>query len=486
MKWHFGVFLAAAAILVAIAPAGPASGEEKDPTIKIVLHPAAAPRPALKYQLLPPFLDRRPGNAAVHYLKVPHDRTALFADNEFWETIVKWLDLPLPELRKEISGDGRKYAWIAASGDRIIEFVERGARCESCDWDLPVREHEFWSIMLPDIQAARGPARILAARARIQIVNGEYDDAIHTLQVGYALGRHVAQGICIVQGLVGCAITNMMSRQAETLIQQPDAPNLYWALATLPRPIVDFRQAFEAEMASVYLSYPDLRDLDKKNLSPEQWQRLLQQTIDRMLRMSVLSGSPESPSKEWLQIQVALLEGYPRAKQFLIAQGHSAAEAEAMPVPQVVLLYTMQTYDELRDELFKWMTLPSYPQASKGMKAADKKLRESVAAGHEIIPIATNLLPAAQPAKLVEARTDRNMVALQILEAIRLYGAAHNGHLPESLSAITEVPIPIDPLRGEPFVYHRHGGTAILESPFPMNDSTLRYEIHLEREGEKP
>ena len=40
----------------------------------------------------------------------------------------------------------------------------------------------------------------------------------------------------------------MHSHPVLELIQQPGSPNLYWALSELPRPIVDFRAAYEAEM----------------------------------------------------------------------------------------------------------------------------------------------------------------------------------------------------------------------------------------------
>jgi len=104
---------------------------------------AAAPRPALKYQLLPPFLERRPGNAVVHYLKLPHEQNYLYSNGDIWVTLEKWSEMSLPELRKAFAADGGKHTWIVSSQGSIWEFLERGSRCESADWDLPIREHEF-------------------------------------------------------------------------------------------------------------------------------------------------------------------------------------------------------------------------------------------------------------------------------------------------------------------------------------------------------
>jgi hypothetical protein len=480
MNRHLGTLVLIGAAIAAATARAEDSGK---PPTKIILQPASEPRAALKYQLLPPLLDRRPGNAAIQYLKVPHEQTRLFSDNAFWDTIEKWSEMPLPELRKEVGGEGKKYAWIASQSS-IIEMLDRGARCDSCDWDIPIREHEFYTILLPDVQASRSSGRILAARARLQIAEGRYADAIHTLQTGYALGRHVAQGPTLINGLVGVTIAGMMSNQVETLIQQPDAPNLYWALSSLPRPLIDFRPGYDAEFASIYLSYPELRDLEKKDYPPEQWRRLLQKTVadlTKFMRLEVLS--PQSDARSLLLVP-SMLEGYPRAKRFLIAEGRPAAEVEAMSAAQVILIYTMQTYDELRDDTFKWFSLP-YPEARQGMGRSEKKLKESIASGREIIPIATYFLPAVYNVKNAETRMTQKIAALDVLEALRLYAADHDGKLPESLKDITEVPIPLDPFRGEPFIYERHGNSAKLESPFPSIEP-LHYEIQMIHEGSKP
>jgi hypothetical protein len=161
----------------------------------------------------------------------------------------------------------------------------------------------------------------------------------------------------------------------------------------------------------------------------------------------------------------------------LIAQGRSASEVEAMPVAQAMLLYTVQTYDDLCENAIKWAFLP-YAQARKGAAQAEHQCSESVRTGREIVPLAHTFLPAVKAGMTAEVRADRDIAVLQVLEAIRIYGAAHNGQLPEELNDISEVPIPPDPFRGKPFVYHRQGDTAILESPVPgWSSQGLRYQI---------
>jgi hypothetical protein len=179
----------------------------------------------------------------------------------------------------------------------------------------------------------------------------------------------------------------------------------------------------------------------------------------------------------------AILEGYPRAKRYLIAHGRSAAEVDAMPVPQVVLLYTMQFYNEARDDIFKWTYFP-YDDSQKFAKQSEQRLRQIARNREEVIPLASLLLPALYAAKTAEARIERDLAALQILEALRLYAADHDGKLPDRLADITEVPLPADPFTGQPFIYHREGNTAFLESFGPQPTSNLRYQIEMRPKGE--
>jgi len=449
-----------------------AAEDDPYPPVKIVLHPAPEPKPALKYRLFPDILDRKPGNAAVVYGKVKAEQPGFFGNAEVWEKInMKWMVAPLAELRKEV---GKQFA-----PDTVFYYLDRAARCQYCDWQLPIGEpgQDLWSILLPEIQEMRAFGRLLAVQARVQIAHGKYDDAVRTLQTGYAMSRHVGEAPFIVGGLVGIACSSMMSDQVREFIQQPDAPNLYWALTNMPRPLVDMRPAFDVEMQAVYYSFPELRDLEHKDYPPQQWQQLMEKTVDRLYGLYQYEGGP----REWrsrdrfrLAILGLTLRNYGNAKRFLIARGRSAAEVEAMPVPKAVLLYTVSLYDEVRDDMFKWFNLP-YWEAGPGFDLAEKRLKEKVAGQRsEIIPLATILLPALGGANAARARHEREFAVLRVFEALRLYGAGHN-RLPDKLSDITEVPIPVDPLTGSAFVYRRTGDTAWLEAPPPAGESPARF-----------
>ncbi len=182
----------------------------------------------------------------------------------------------------------------------------------------------------------------------------------------------------------------------------------------------------------------------------------------------------------------AALRGYPMAKRALVAWGRPAAEVEVMPVAQVIMIYTMRTYEELRDGVFKWYGAP-YPEGRAGAAEADNDVRRATQEGREVLPIAGLLLPAVASAYYAEVRNERRIAMLRIIEAIRLYGAAHEGRLPDDLAEIKEVPIPSDPITGKPFVYQQSSGTAVLESPYqpgrPQRSFGIRYEIKFAQKG---
>ena len=127
------------------------------------------------------------------------------------------------------------------------------------------------------------------------------------------------------------------------------------------------------------------------------------------------------------------------AKRGLIERGLPPEVVDALPVAQVVMLYTMQTYEDLRDDLHKWFCV-SYPEARDGMEAAQDQLGRSKEK-REILPVADQLLPAVQMCREWIVQTDREIAALRVIEALRMYGAAHKGRLPKKLSDVGDINI---------------------------------------------
>ncbi|MBN2579262.1 MAG: hypothetical protein JXB10_09750 [Pirellulales bacterium] len=447
-----------------------AEEQEENPIRKIVLHPAAEPRPALRYQFVFPVGERRTANAALLYDRISAAAT-FKTEDKVWDEFEEWSKTPLDELRSEKTHAAfEKYSWIA-------DLLREAARCNSCDWQFIIPGKNVFETIIPEAQQSRYFVRILAPFARLKMAEGKYDDAVDFFRSGYLLARNVGNEPFLICCLVGSAIAMKINEQVEQFIQLPDAPNLYWALSTMPTPLIDYRVAWESEMDLLYCFFPEWRNLDKKELSPEQWRHLLNQMTTKYTQYF--------GDKSDLETTARIIEGYPRAKRYLIDRGRSAADVEAMPVPQVIMLYTVQICEELRDEAFKWAYLP-YAEARKKMEESDQRLREAERSRREIFPLTSQFLPAALAAKTADVRTKRDIAALRVLEALRLYGAGHGGKLPDRLADVTEVPVPDDPFTGQPFIYHREGPTAFLDSFGPRPNLTLRYQIEMRPKGEKP
>ena len=83
-----------------------------------------------------------------------------------------------------------------------------------------------------------------------------------------------------------------METRLEELIQQPDAPNLYWSLTDLPRPFIDLREPMQGERVMAYGNFPGMAemaaDLNAKPMTPEQVTKLLDvRTLSQQLDPSL-------------------------------------------------------------------------------------------------------------------------------------------------------------------------------------------------------
>ena len=441
----------------------PLCGEEPATPVKIRLHPQAAPSPALKYRLLPGRLEQKRGNAAVHYGKVTAEEWTFFSNSKLRDQIDDWQVTPLEELR------GGKVN-LPTQG-AIEDSIRRGAVCMDCDWLLPVGDVPYYSMLLPEAQQSRGFGRILAVRARIQIADHNYDDAVTTLQTGYALGRHVATGETIVNGLVGIAICGIMNDQVTEYVQQLGSPNLYWALSTLPRPLIDLQRALDVERMGIELTFPELANARTQKKTPDEWREQYLRIFSQELGVKLSDqNSPKAPSPD--ELEKRCRDRMPEAKKFLIAGGLPAKEIEEMPTYQIATLYSLAIYHENLDDAIKCYCLP-FPEAIAGMDAVTERIKHD---DREIFPISDHIVPVIGTSRSATARLERSIAVLRVLEALRICAARHGDKLPDGLANVNDVPVPNDPVTGKPFDYHRDGDKAYLNGP-TFRDVPLNYEI---------
>ncbi len=117
----------------------------------------------------------------------------------------------------------------AIDGFRAFEDLREAASREECNWDWRLEDitgPKNFFFILDEVQRSRGLARWLAVKARLEIAEGRYADAVETLRIGYQFARDLGKIPSIIPGLVGLAITSILDDQVHALIGAPGSPNL--------------------------------------------------------------------------------------------------------------------------------------------------------------------------------------------------------------------------------------------------------------------
>lgn len=437
--------------------------------IQLSVSPAGEPRPALKYSLAINSRERKPGNAVPFYHRALLSQRSIpdAHHKKFNEKEEQWFEQPLTAKdREEIKN------YLSNFGVTFRE-LEVAVYREYCDWDFRIQDlkgMDAISFLLPEIQDSRSLARVLRLKARLEIAEGRYAEAVETLRWGYQLAQDAGSPPLLICNLVGIAISAVMNESLVELLEAPNAPNMYWAIASLPQPLVDVRKALEFERGFPEQIFPFLKDAETVERTPQEWQRILEQSIADVGKLTSDLQMSNANTPAWQQragVVLMLAKVYPQAKEDLIASGMDPKKVEAMSVAQVVAIQTARHTRESYDDVFKAMLLP-YPESMKvAMKLEElnkKRTSSTVFLGTQGLPIAEMLMPATLSVKRAEIRGPRQFAVLQVAEAIRMH-AAKTGELPESLSQISVVPVPVNPVNREPFPYRLTDAGAILEMP---------------------
>jgi hypothetical protein len=471
-------------VLPALLALAAVSSAQEAP-IRLQLTPMPAPVPALRYYLYPELRDQNPGNAVQAYYRAfsPEWFGSLSRDVKKFNRLTDLSDKPLREFNpsdlKEIS---------EFTGWKMLEEIDRAARRPNYDWELTERARtEGYELRLPDVQSMRTFAFLLRLRSQSELSKREFHKAARTLQTGLAMGRHVANGPTLIQGLVGIAIATKILHMVDDWVNLPDAPNLYWALTNLPHPLIDLRSGVEGERLMLDSLFPGYREMLADPSIPPPSAQQLQQILQKLLDLQIQAGGPSNSLHGLKGIQIAL-QDYPEAKRFLLEHGRTIEQVEAMPVLHAVFLYETYKYDLPYDDIRKSFGLP-YPEAFAIARESAKRFANSESARRQ--DVAGLLLPAVERVMVAPARIERKIAALRCVEAIRLHAATNGGKLPENLTEVTEVPVPIDPWTGKAFEYRLDGTRAFLTGPTPKGEqpsanNSIHYELTIRlAKGEK-
>ena len=456
---------------------------------KMVVSPAAEPVPALRYRLTIEPHKTIPGNAVTHYLRS-------FGENSLngpWKSANSKYGDEIDGLyygnAAIKNGNLEKLREVAGYFDAYVEnHIRRATLCRDCDWGLAeeeLRGPESIGFLLPSVQQTRMISRALALRTRLAIAEGRFDDAIDHLRMNYQLGRNVSKMRFLVCSLVGVAEAGIANQGMIDFIAADNAPNMFWALAELPRPIIDIREAIRLEMSLVPRVLPVLLDVETAEYSQAQWTKLVSQAASAAYQIGQQNYATENWNESNLQMQFLALAGglvsYSSAKHRLIDGGMSTEKVAQMPVGKVILLDAARDYQRAADDQEKSFYVP-YHQSRKIVNESENKIVNEEGQIRLGAMLAGLLLPASSQVRTAQMRVEWQLNALQNIEAIRMH-LATNGKLPKTLEEI-EVPVPLNPFTNQPYSYQLNGETAVLDLPFSdgVPGIAQRFEIRVRSE----
>jgi hypothetical protein len=473
-------FLAAA--LLAALPLGCCAGEA---VVQLKVQAAAAPKPALKYQLLPEVSEMNPGNPVQWYLRCFGEQRIFFYGKESVADRARYRSIPLAELPAE---NLRTY------GGNALRQADWAARLDAPDWQVLQRvQNEGIDLLLPE----QGPLQVLAAalqvRFRGQVASRHFDEATTTAKTMFALARHLGEHPTEAANLGGLSVAHLALNTLEEMVQQKGCPNLYWALTDLPCPLVDLRKGIQGHRALVAAELRLLRDTP---MTEAEIDRVVGHLSGAMGFAREQAGQPPRSLRARLAEQVKDAERVRAARSRLVAAMYVEELGPKVPSPnvkdflssgwqsvqhadtikklspmQIILLDEKREYEARRDERAKLLALAPWQIDALAAKAQPAGSEECLFA---------DLLPPILEARRAQARLEQRISLLRHVEALRLHAAEHHGKLPEKLSDVL-VPLPADPFTGKPFVCSVEAGIAHLHgSPTHGEEKEAACNFHYE------
>jgi hypothetical protein len=195
-----------------------------------MIRPQKISAEADKYALLPPLSSLTEGDALPWYEKAVKALPGKESDAEvqqYWKTPID--KLPADQVEQVLK------AYVES-----FKCVAQAVKCRQCNWPAwtpgarPANAREYTRL---------GSA--IRLWARLELSNGVHDGVMLALQTGFGMARQLGQAPSPAQTEVAVGTATMLCRVIEEFVQSDETPNLYSALAGLPRPFVDMEKVIE-------------------------------------------------------------------------------------------------------------------------------------------------------------------------------------------------------------------------------------------------
>jgi hypothetical protein len=435
------------------------AAEPRETTVKLTVEPMAAPKPVLKYLLLPEVSELNPGNAAQWYLRCFAEQRNFFFGKESTEERKGLLRMPLsdiPSLKK------------SGYGGNALKQADWAARLNTVDWQVQQRiQTDGLDLTQPEL----GPLNILATalqvRFRIEIAERKFDDAIRTAKTMFAFARHLGENPTDEANQLGLTVAQLALDTVEEMLQQPGCPNLYWALSDLPCPLVDLRKGFQGSGILVATELKAIRD--DTCMTDEQLEKVLSRLSGLLGYAREQAGRAPRNFRGAVNTRIKDPEKLQAARKRLLASGVAEGLLPSYPALQVLLIDAKLDYEVNRDERVKLLALPVWQ--IDALSNAER--------GASVDGLLSDLLPPVVKQRHAQGRFEQHLAILKHIEALRMFAAAHEGKYPEKLADIGAA-LPVDPFTGKAFDYEVEGTTAHIRGGSPKSeDKNQSYKLHL-------
>ncbi|MHC4608834.1 MAG: hypothetical protein ACYS7M_00620 [Planctomycetota bacterium] len=367
----------------------------------------------------------RDRNAAWTYIE------AVNAFAELPEDLTEAFEQALKHEWPKTSAGKALAAWITDKDNRqALELARKAAGMQRCQ--IPYfgdPEAGVLNVMLPSLSHYRHLAKMLVVEGRRLESEGRFTQALESYQTACRMGGHVAQGITLIESLVGVACWNVGDTPVREMVLRNELPP-----ATLEKIL-----AQTTELAS---HRPTVR------------RGML---MEKVFGLSIVDDFASRPSRALANLSGLGFEGTPRAKY-----GWRALEARIgrLILPDRTIKKHMAWF---YDELLTRSELPGHE--ARWHDGWDQELLLSIPTWNVL---ARTILPALSRANELSERLRTSSQMTQVAIGLRLHTARHKGVPPEQLDELTQIfddqDVLVDPFSGNRFVYRPEGKSWLLYS----------------------
>ncbi|MDG2221085.1 MAG: hypothetical protein P8L85_06880 [Rubripirellula sp.] len=454
--------------------------ESERPNV-FLLSPRSQPDPMLRYRLWPAVELRKRGNPAALV-----SRALLLAatvspetKKQFAESSSEWSDLSLEQLPVE------QVQKLLSSYSFALNELRRAENLFGIEYDLHLEGSsatEMLQTLLPELQEMRQLARLLQLQARLAIAQGRWDDAVRDLRVGFRLAEFAGHSTEFMIGrLVGLAISGVMMNVVEEAIEQPDCPNLYWALSGLPSErLFDTKQALEFETVLLALLFDVGDPLPDTPIGANAARVKIARLIENASEgFGVLESDEGQAAGMQLTAGLYVVSATEPSRELLAETKQWAGRVDQLSSSEAVLRASLLKFNRIRDKWLAWLSLPAefWDDYAEQRQAA---LDDFESNGDLLFQMMTAFMPSLDAAHNAGLRARQQHHLLLSIEAIRMH-AGQTGELPESLELLKPVPAWRDAITGKPFEYTRASLTesVLRRGPRFSGDEESTFQLRL-------